>query len=115
VTTDDAIVRAGWLPCTACREPAYATTAAWVGPELIIASYVPTCPHPDPRVVLVDTTQIEHDPRCVATTRAGTRCRNRRAPGAGVWCVNHDPARAGRPGHTRRTPDHWSGGGRDGR
>lgn len=112
MTPDDAIVRAGWLPCGQCREPAYASTAAWVGDEQIIATYEPTCPHPQPRTVLVDVTAMHHDPRCIATTRAGTRCRNRAHPSGG-WglCVNHTPDHPGAGGRPVRDRDQ---GGRDG-
>ena len=114
MTTDDAIVRAGWLPCEQCTEPAHPVTAAWLTEVTILVTYEPGCAHADPLCVVVDTTAMDRSGRCVAITRAGARCRNRHRAG-GMWCANHDPSRAGRPGHTRRTPDHWSGGGRDGR
>lgn len=39
------IHHAGYLVCPACYAPGYATEAAWLDDDRIIATFTPTCDH----------------------------------------------------------------------
>jgi hypothetical protein len=50
----DPVHHAGYLTCPVCEAPAWPTEATWLDGESIIATYVPTCPHAEAQVCVVD-------------------------------------------------------------
>jgi hypothetical protein len=101
----DPILHATNVVCGECGATSYPVDAEWVGPALVLATFVPEhepgCPWRSfPETVLLDLGQddlsipgVERPLRCRGTAATtGQRCRQYARPGSG-FCFQHDPDR----------------------
>jgi hypothetical protein len=104
----DPLLVAGHIDCRGCGSRSYPTEAAWIGEDLILATYEVACEYDcgrrrDSGAVLLDlgsdqTVPLVPRPRRCRAIASTTRrpCRAYAPPGSG-YCFHHDPAKRAAP------------------
>lgn len=81
------------VTCRICGEDAHPCDAEWLTATLIIVQFRPACAHVAEHVQVVDVTQLgPAAPRCIASTRTRSQCKNRPLHDS-EFCAVHDPDR----------------------